>query len=316
MTLAQPPIGLRHTWLADGCLLMAALLWGSGFVAQRVISEHLGPLAFNGMRNLIALLALTPFVLRTGDPLRPTPRPPFRLALLAGLATGLPLFLGGWVQQAGIARTTAGKAGFITGLYVVLVPMIAALAGTRLPRSTWPAAALGTAGLYLLSATRDWSLGQGDLLVLVSAGCWAFHVHAVGHFSRRLGGQWLGWLQVLVATAFSLPLAFHMERPGLEALRATTLPLLYSGLCCGALAFGLQIAGQRHAPPPHAAILMSLESVFAALFGWLLLGERLGPRGALGATLMLAGMLVSQWPALRRRTTKGAAVATGTRAGG
>lgn len=290
-----------ETLRADGCLLMAAILWGSGFVAQREISEHLGSLAFNAARNLIALAALTPFVLARLSTVGPRPRPGLRLALAAAAATGAPLFLGGWVQQAGIAQTTAGNAGFITGLYVVLVPILTALMGTRLPASTWPAAALATGGMYLLSATERGTLGRGDLLVLVSAGFWAVHVLAIGHFSRRIDGYWLTWLQLAFATVFTVPLAAGLEPMDAGAFRRAALPLLYSGLLCGAFAFSLQIAGQRRAPPAHAAVLMSLEAVFAAAFGWVFLGERLVLRGWIGAGLMLAGMLVSQWPTLRGR---------------
>lgn len=298
---AAPNLPRRHALRADGLLLLAAVLWGSGFVVQRQISEHLGPLGFNAIRNLIAMAVLLPFVLRRRPVREPDVRSPRSPWLAAGFATGLPLFAGSWVQQAGIARTTAGNAGFITGLYVVLVPLLAALLGHRIHRSTWLAALLATAGMYLLSATDAGHLGTGDLLVLISAGFWAVHVHAVGHFATRLDGLVLTWVQLAVATVLTVPLVPLLEPFSVAALRAVGPLLLYSGVICCAFGFTLQIAGQRHAPPAHAAILMSLESVFAAVFGRLFLAEQLGPRGLAGAALMLAGTLISQWPQLRRR---------------
>ncbi len=288
-----------QTIRGDLFLLGAAVIWGSGFVAQRAIAEHVGSLTFNGFRNLIAMVALLPFVwlARRGNGARGGGTVPGRrLAWAAGAATGGAVFVGGWIQQLGIAQTTAGNAGFITGLYVVFVPLQAALVGARLPAATWPAALLATVGMYLLSASGDWTLGRGDLLVLVSAVIWGLHVHAVGYFARRVDALWLTWLQLAFATAFSLPLALASEPVTWDALRAAGGPLLYTGLAGGALAFTLQISGQRHAPPAHAAILMGLEAVFAAFFGWWLLDERLGGRGWVGAGLMLTGSLVSQWP--------------------
>lgn len=280
-------------------LLMTALIWGSGFVAQRAASTHVGPLTFNAVRNAISVLALLPLVLRWGR------RPPaggfgWLPGIGAGSLAGAALFAGGWLQQAGIASTTAGNAGFITGLYVIFVPLLAALGGARLPASTWPAAGLATAGLYLLSVTGDWRIGRGDALVLASAGFWSLHVLLVGWLAPRLNPFWLAWLQVATATVLSVPLAGALEPISWAAIQAAAWPMLYAGILCGAVAFTFQILGQRQAPPAHAAILMSLEAVFAAVFGWLLLDERLGARGMTGAGLMLAGMLVSQWPQLRR----------------
>lgn len=215
---------------------------------------------------------------------------------MACLTTGGALFAGSWIQQAGIAQTTAGNAGFITGLYVVLVPILGIFLGSRPGAATWTAALLAAAGMYLLSATSTGSLGRGDLLVLASAGFWAIHVHAVSHFAKRWDGLELTVLQLVVATMLLAPLALLLETWTAAGLRTIALPLLYSGIICCALGFALQVIGQRHAPPSHAAILMSLESVSAAFFGGWFLGERLGLRGYAGAALMFIGMLISQWP--------------------
>ncbi len=294
-----PPEAPRRAWFADACLLSAALIWGSGFVAQRQISEHLGPLTFNAFRNLIALAVLLPLVLgrryrhasRSDTPA--VRRPGFWMACLT---TGGALFAGSWLQQAGIAQTTAGNAGFITGLYVVLVPILGVFLGSRPGAATWTAALLAAGGMYLLSATDTGALGRGDLLVLASTGFWAIHVHAVGHFAKRWDGLELTVLQLVVSTILMAPFALLLETWTATGLRTIALPLLYSGIICCALGFALQITGQRNAPPSHAAILMSLESVSAAFFGAWFLGERLGLRGYAGAALMFIGMLISQWP--------------------
>jgi drug/metabolite transporter (DMT)-like permease len=295
----------RAAWRADGLLLLTAVLWGSGFVAQRAGSEHLGPLAFNAARYVIAAVALTPVALRWGLQRPAGGAPPWHTGA-AGLAAGVVLFAAGWLQQAGVGSTTAGNAGFITGLYVVLVPFLAWLRGGRLPASTWPAAALALLGLYLLSVTGDWSLGRGDALVLASAVLWAVHVLLVARFAPWINGILLAWLQMAVSAVLSLVLAFAFEAIPWIGIRAAFGPILYNGLVCGAVAFTLQILGQRHAPPAHAAILMSLEAVFAAFFGWWLLGERLGARGLAGCAFMFLGMAVSQWPVLRQRAASGA----------
>lgn len=296
----RPSPKRRPALQGDLLLLAAAVIWGGGFVAQREASTHIGPLTFNAFRNLIAIVALLPAVLRWGRHQPPgAPGPVSRLA--AGTIAGLTLFAGSWLQQAGVAHTTAGNAGFITGLYVVLVPVLAALGGARIPRVAWPAAGLATLGMYLLGATADWTLGRGDALVLGSAGFWSVHVLLVGRYAPRMNGLWLAWIQMAVTALLSLPLAAGLETIAWPPLRAALVPLLYAGVMGGALAFSFQVFGQRRSPPAHAAILMSLESVFAAIFGWLLLGEHLGPRGLLGAVLMLAGMFVSQWPQIRPR---------------
>ncbi len=299
----RPPIPQvarsRLQWRADLFLLTAAVVWGGGFVSQRAASEHLGPATYNAARFVVAAVALLPFVWpRRHRPARvPSPGHWRGWRVLAGgIAAGTVMCVGSWFQQAGVAETTAGKAGFITGLYVLLVPLIVWLAGTRPPRATFPAAAIAIAGLYLLSEAGLWSMGRGDLLVLVSAVVWAFHVLLIGWLAHRIDGLQIAWLQMVFSALLSLPLVLLNEDVSWAALVAAALPILYNGLVCGALGFTLQIVGQRHAPPSHAAILMSLESVFAALFGFLLLGERLGPRSLLGCALMLLATLTSQWP--------------------
>lgn len=291
---------------ADVLLLLAAVIWGSGFSAQRAAAEHLSPITFNAARYLVAAFALTPIALRWGRA-----RPPRGWQtpgiLGAGIAAGAILFVASWFQQAGIEDTTAANAGFITGLYVILVPLLGWAAGVRPPWSSWPAALLAAAGLYCLSVPGTWQLGRGDLLVLVSAVFWAIHVLLVGRLVLHINGVTLAWLQMAVAALLSLPFAWATDGLPWAGLQAAALPIAYNGIACGAIAFTFQILGQRQAPPAHAAILLSLEAVFAAVFGWILLGEQLSSRAIAGCVLMFVGMSFSQAPllaALWHRTSR------------
>lgn len=217
-----------------------------------------------------------------------------RTFLLGGIFTGLVLFGGASLQQMGLVGTTAGKAGFITGLYVVLVPIMGLLIGRKTSWLNWTGVVLAVIGLYLLSVREGFSISSYDLVVLMGALLWAVHVHLVAYFSPRVGALRLAIFQFLVCGVLSLGAAVFFESPTLEGLQDGWLPLLYGSFLSVGVAHTLQVVAQRKTAPSHAAIIMSLEGMFAALGGWLILGESLGGRGLLGAGLILAGMLVSQ----------------------
>jgi drug/metabolite transporter (DMT)-like permease len=204
------------------------------------------------------------------------------------------------LQQAGLVSTTAGKAGFITGLYVVLVPLAGLFWGQRAGWLRWAGVLLAAGGLYLLSVTRQFTIESGDLLVLGSALFWTGHVLLLGWLSPRTDAVALAFVQNTVCAALSGAILPFAERPSLAAIRAAAAPILYGGLLSVGVGFTLQILGQRRAPPAHAALLLSMEAVFAALGGWWILGERLGARGLAGCALMFAGMLCAQLPLLLR----------------
>jgi drug/metabolite transporter (DMT)-like permease len=286
---------------ADLLLLLVALIWGFGFVAQRVGMEHLGPYAFNGIRFLLGGFCLLPLALRptsvsTGQKNR-------RISLIkAGSLAGAVLFIAATLQQVGLQYTTAGKAGFITGLYVVLVPMIGLFFQQRTTTGTWIGAVAAAVGLYLLSVTDDFRIAPGDLLELIGALFWAGHVLVLSYLSPRTVPVRLAMTQFFVCGAFSLLTGFLLETITWQAIMDAAVPILYGGVCSVGAGYTLQVVVQRKAHPSHAAILLSLESPFAALGGWLLLGELLSGRALTGCGLMLAGMLVSQlWPMLMAR---------------
>jgi drug/metabolite transporter (DMT)-like permease len=285
---------------ADILLLLTALIWGLAFVAQRMGMDHVGPFTFNGVRFLLGACALLPLALRSrrnSDPSDFLRRTHGKVGLWGGLLAGMALFAGASLQQVGMVYTTAGKAGFITGLYVVIVPMIGLLFGQRTCLGDWLGAVMAAVGLYFLSVTEDLTMSFGDFLELTGAVFWAGHVCLIGWLSPRMRATQLACAQYAVCGALSLGVAFYAETITVDGLSGALYPILYGGLLSVGLAYTLQVVAQRDAKPAHAAILLSLEAVFAALAGWAVLDESMAGRGLFGCALMLSGMLASQlWP--------------------
>jgi drug/metabolite transporter (DMT)-like permease len=282
---------------ADFLLILTAMIWGSAFVAQRMGMDFVGPFLFNGIRFALGSLFLVPFVAaRWGDwgygtgekPLKPSGR------ALGTLLAGFILFGGASLQQVGIVYTTAGKAGFITGLYVILVPILGLRWGQRASFGTWTGAALAVTGLYLLSVTERFTIAKGDFLVLIGAFMWAAHVLWIGWLSPRMNPIILASSQFAVCSFLSLGIAVVFEPVIWQAIVRATVPILYSGILSVGVAYTLQVVAQRSAHPAHAAIILSMEGVFAVISGWIILRESLSVRGLAGCSLMLTGMVLSQ----------------------
>lgn len=282
---------------ANLSLLLVAIIWGSAFVAQRTGMQHVGPFAFNALRFAVGSLVLTIVLGRTR--LRATPRDELR----GGILLGLLLFGGASLQQIGLVWTTAGKAGFITGLYVVIVPLLMALFWREFASwNSWLGAGLGVAGLFFLSVEAGLRLAPGDAWVLASALAWAVHVIAVGQLVPGRDPLRLAFLQFAVCSLLSLSAALVLEWGGWGGVRLAVPAVLYAGVVSIGLGFTTQVVAQRHTRPTHAAIILSTESVFAALTGWWILGEVLSPQQLVGCALMLSGMLLAQiYPAPRAR---------------
>jgi drug/metabolite transporter (DMT)-like permease len=287
------------TLKSDSLLLVAAFFWGTTFVAQRMGMEYVGPMTYNAVRFAVGALTVLPIILlsRRGDRPRNTGGSR-RLLLWGGFLAGLALFGGASMQQMGLVYTTAGKASFITSLYVVLVPIAGLFLGHRCPLAVWIGAALAVAGLYLLSAAESLAIGRGDLLVLVGAFFWTLHVLLIDYLAKRANPLHIACLQFLACSALSLLAAVGFERVALSSILQAIGPILYAGVFSAGVAFTLQIVCQRTSPPSHAAILMSLETVFASLAGYLILHERFTARDLLGCALMFAGLMVVQLPLL------------------
>jgi drug/metabolite transporter (DMT)-like permease len=289
------------TLKSDLLLLLAAFFWGTTFVAQRLGMEHLGPMTYNALRFAVGALTLVPVILTLrnnhvgwGLPHQPG----YRFLLCGGTLAGLALFGGASMQQIGLIYTTAGKAGFITSLYVVLVPMAGLFLGQRCGWAVWSGAGLAVAGLYLLSVTESFTIARGDLFILIGAFFWTIHVLLIGYLARRTNPLGIACIQCVACSLLSLPVAALFEPITLSGIRAAALPILYAGIFSAGVAFTLQVVGQRTSPPAHASIVMSLETVFAALSGYLILDERFTPRDLAGCALMLAGLIVVQLPLL------------------
>jgi drug/metabolite transporter (DMT)-like permease len=274
---------------ADLFLLLIALIWGSAFVAQRRGMEQVGPFAFNATRFAVGALVLAPVLgwrrLREMS----------AAALRDGVLLGVILFGGASLQQIGLIHTTAGKGGFITGLYIVLVPLLLALVWReQLGWSDWLGAGVAVVGLFLLSIQADFRLAPGDGWVLGCALMFALHVIAVGKIAPRRDPLRLAVVQYAVCSLLSVPVTLILE-PGTWGGVILALPaVLYTGILSTGLGYTGQVFAQRHTKSTHAAIILSMESVFAALAGWLLLGETLTAQQLVGCGLMLAGMLLAQ----------------------
>ena len=293
-----------RTYRADALLLLTATIWGFAFVAQRVGMAYVGPYTFNGVRFALGSLSLVPLLLflerRAMSAGRVFPRTPWSRLFWGGGLAGLFLFAGASLQQVGLVYTTAGNAGFITGLYVVIVPIMGLFVRQQTHAGTWLGVFLAATGLYFLSITTALTIAWGDLLVLVGAFFWAAHVLIIGWLSPRMEALRLAITQFAVCAILSLLVAGAMETITWKGLRQAAIPVLYGGLGSVGVAYTLQVVAQKDAHPAHAAIFLSLEAVFAAIGGWWLLSEILTPRTLLGCGLMLAGMLVSQlWGFLR-----------------
>ncbi len=283
----------QRQWIANLMLLGAALAWGSTFVPCKIATLHLGTFFFNGLRFLLGGL----FVLAmAGHRLRGLSRQ----EVTGGALAGLVLFAGAAFQQAGLAFTTAGKAGFITGLYVVLVPLLLAIFWhQRSGWNAWMASLLATAGLFLLSAEGRLSLAPGDSLVLVSAALYALHVILIGRWVGQMEPLRLAAVQYLACGLLSLAVGPTLESPSWESLQPVWWTVPYTAVFSVVVGYTLQMLGQRDAPPTVAAVILSLESLFAALFGGLFLEERLAPAQWVGGGLMLVGMVLAQVPVRR-----------------
>lgn len=282
--------------------LLTAAIWGCAFVAQKSGSEHLGAFAFTGTRYLLASLAIFLFLLlrekRGGAPFLPAGAKERAALLRGGLVMGTLLMAASNLQQYGVGLTTAGKAGFLTALYIVLVPLLGLLLGRRVRPVVWAGVAVAVAGLYFLSFAAGGmpAFTAGDLFVLLSALVFSLHILAIDRFTKLADGVALSCLQFAVAAGESLVCALLFEGLPLAAIRDALLPILYAGVISGGLGYTLQIVAQKDGDPSVVSLLLSMEALFAVVSGAILLGERLSPREYLGCALMLCAVVLVQLP--------------------
>ena len=286
------------TLKSDALLLFASAIWGFAFVAQRIGMDYVGPFTFNGVRFALGSLVLLPLILRNGiwenTSEKSTSLTGTKKIIFGGVLLGITLFAAASLQQVGLVYTTAGNAGFITGLYVVIVPILGLFWRQRPNAGTWIGALLASIGLYFLSVTHEFTISFGDSLELIGAFLWAGQILIVGWLSPKIDPLKLAFAEFSACSLLSLITAFIFEEIVLNALLQATIPILYGGVLSVGVAFTLQVIAQRNAHPAHAAIIFSLESVFAAFGGWLILNETISSRSLVGCTLMFSGMLLSQ----------------------
>lgn len=288
-------------------LSLAALIWGVSFVAQKAGMEYIGPFTFNGIRFLLGSLVLVPVIL-VMDSLKKKKEAGIAPAqiekkggnkdlIIGGLSCGVILFIAGNLQQIGMMYTTAGKAGFITALYIVLVPILGLYAGKKVKPVLWICVAMAMAGLYLLCVKENLTIGRGDLLVIACAFGFSVHILVIDHFAPKVDGVKLSCLQFLTAGVLCLPFMLGFETISWASIVDCAQPILYSAVLSCGVAYTLQVVAQKDTEPTVASLILSAESVFAVIAGILILNEQITAREVLGCVIMFAAILLSQLPA-------------------
>ncbi len=304
---------MNKTFKSNLCLLGTALIWGFAFVAQRDSMDTIGPFMYSAVRMFIGSLALIP-VFVAGDRLRQKrtgadryesikEKRNSRITLLkGGIAAGIVIFFAANLQQVGLVSTDAGKTAFITALYILLVPIIGMFLKHKTNVNNWIGACIGAAGLYFLCITTEFTIAKGDIIVFIGAFGWAVHILVVDYFAPKVDAAKLTCLQFAVSGLISLIVSFFTEENTFAGVMACAPSLLYVGIMSSAVAFTLQVVGQKNANPTTASILLSTESLFGAVSGFLFLHETMNGRELLGCALMLAAVIIAQLPAGKKRS--------------
>ena len=284
-------------------LVLTAFIWGVAFVAQSVGMDYVGPFTFISVRNFIATLVLLQCIrlldkVNPSDKLSENDKNPHGgpTLIIGGIVCGICLAVASAFQQIGISYTTVGKAGFITAMYIVIVPILGLFIKKKVRVIAWISVAISVAGLYLLCMTESLSLSRGDLLVLICAFCFALHIMVIDYFSPRVDGIRMSCIQFLTCGIVCAVPALLTESPDIHSILAAWLPILYAGALSSAVGYTLQIVAQKNTDPVIASLLMSLESAFSLLAGWVLLNQRLSSREMCGCILMFVAIILSQLP--------------------
>ena len=282
-------------------ILVATVIWGSAFIAQSVGMDYIGPFTFQTMRSVLAVpfLIVVIFLIEQ-NPAKSIEKWMQPELWKAGLPCGIALFIAAGLQQMGIVHTAAGKAGFITAMYIVLVPILGIFLHKKPPITSWIGVVLAVIGLYLLSCVGVSQVNIGDVYLLGCALGYAVQITLVDQMGSAVDGLRLNCVQSLFCGIFSGTVMFLTEEPVLSNILACWIPLVYAGIFSLGIAFSLQIIGQQHLEPTPAALIMSLESVFAVLFGWLLLHERMSAAELSGCVLVFIAVILSQVPVKKK----------------
>ncbi len=281
---------MKHTFL----LLLAAIIWGFAFVAQKAGMEFIGTFAFNGIRFALGATSMLPLLLFQKQLFGQSTDNNKKFTIRGGIILGVVLFVAASLQQIGIVKSTAGNAGFITSLYIIIVPFLGIFLKHKISKEVWIGAFLAVVGLYLLSINKQFKMAPGDGLVLISALFWAIHILLIGHYAPKTNVLLLSVIQFTVSALLNLIAAAIFEEVRWSMVTGALYPILYGGIMSIGVAYTLQVVGQCNVAPSKAAIILSLDSVFAMMGGWMLLHETITLKKGAGALIMLLGLIVSQ----------------------
>ncbi len=282
-------------------LLLTAFIWGVAFVAQSVGMDYIGPFTFNCVRSIIGGLVLIPLVVILGkknraDKTMEEAKEYKKNTVIGGICCGICLCVASCFQQFGIMHTTVGKAGFITALYIIIVPILGIFMKKKVAPIVWGSSVIAIVGFYLLSISGQVSINKGDILVLICAVLFSLHILVIDYFSPRGEGVTISCIQFFTSGILCGIMMFLFENPQIGEILAAYLPILYAGVMSCGVAYTLQIVGQKNMDPTVASLILSLESVFSALAGWLILGQGLSTKELIGCGLVFVAVLLAQMP--------------------
>ena len=302
---------MKHRSTNNFLLALTAFIWGSAFVAQSVGMDYLGPFTFNSIRCLMGGIVLIPVILlfnrrdgkMTGGQAggnAAARSEEKKTLILGGICCGLALAVGSSLQQIGLVYTTAGKAGFITALYIVIVPLMGIFLRKRIGIKVWIGVALAVVGMYFLCITEGFSIAKGDFFVLLCAIAFSVHILVIDYFAPKVDGVALSCIQFFVCGIMCAVPMLVSEHPQISQILAAWMPLVYAGVLSCGVAYTLQVVAQKNTDPAVASLILSLESVFSVLAGWVILGERLSARELFGCVLVFAAVILAQLPEKRK----------------
>lgn len=277
-------------------LLLTAFIWGTAFVAQSTGMDHVGPFTFNAVRNFVGTIALLPVIFVMGRiNSKKEKNESIKDLVLGGVSCGVILAIASSLQQIGIQYTTTGKAGFITALYIIFVPLFSLFTKKKPKPTIWISVVLAIIGMYLLCVKESITINKGDVFIFFCAIAFTFHIMVIDHFSPKADGVKMSCIQFLVCGCICIIPALIFEDPTINGVKQEAVSILYTGVMSSGVAYTLQIVGQKFTAPALATLIMSLESVFAALAGWVLQNQAMSPTEILGSVLMFIGILIAQF---------------------
>ena len=301
----------RKQLQSNGILLLTALIWGLAFVAQSVAMDYVKPFTFNGVRSILGGVVLLPVIwiikkcstskkeTLSLEDVKQEKGFFHSVEFIGGVVIGIALFVASNLQQFGVMYSTPGKAGFLTALYILLVPIMGLFLGKKVMGRIWACVAMALVGVFLLCVTQELTIQMGDVLLILCAIGFSVHILAVDHYSPKANGTVMSCVQFFVCGALSLLCMLFFEKPIISDILMAWKPIAYAGIMSCGVAYTLQIVGQKNTNPTVASLILSMESVFAYLGSFLILGQKLSKREAIGSALVFIAIIIAQLPAKR-----------------